>query len=147
MSTNASDLIPNYSFTVRLDMLSFGFKKVSNLTSTIDVDTIIDGGTNDAPVIVRKPKKNPDMLILEKGLSTTMKDLEFGLLFKEGRKIDNISIDVKRDGKTVRMFSVSGGVIVGREFSPLDSLEGDVLLESLKIAHTGITEVPLPFGV
>ena len=147
MSTNASDLIPNYSFTVRLDMLSFGFKKVSNLTSTIDVETIIDGGTNDAPVIVRKPKKNPDMLILEKGLSTTMKDLEFGLLFKEGRKIDNISIDVKRDGKTVRMFSVSGGVIVGREFSPLDSMEGDVLLESLKIAHTGITEVPLPFGV
>ncbi len=144
---SAGDLIPNYSFTVKLDMLSFGFKKVSNMTSTIDIETIIDGGTNDAPVIVRKPKKNPDMLILEKGLSTTMKDLEFGLLFKEGRKIDSISIDVKRDGKTVRMFSVSGGVIVGREFSPLDSLDGEILLESLKIAHTGITEIPLPFGI
>ncbi len=142
-----SDLIPSYSFTVKLDMLSFGFKKVSNISSSIDIETIIDGGTNDSPVIVRKPKRNPDMLILEKGLSSTMKDLEFGLLFKEGRKIDNISIDVKRDGKTVRMFSVSGGVIVGREFSPLDSLEGEVMLESLKIAHTGITEIPLPFGI
>ena len=144
---SASDLIPNYSFTVKLDMLSFGFKKVSNMTSTIDIETIIDGGTNDAPVIVRKPKRNPDMLILEKGLSTSMKDLEFGLLFKEGRKIDSISIDVKRDGKTVRMFSVTGGVIVGREFSPLDSLDGEVLLESLRIAHTGITEIPLPVGI
>lgn len=144
---SVGDLIPNYSFTVKLDLLSFGFKKVSNMTSTIDIETIIDGGNNDSPVIVRKPKKNPDMLILEKGLSSTMKDLEFGLLFKEGRKVDNISIDVKRDGKTVRMFSVSGGVIVGREFSPLDSLDGEVLLESLKIAHTGITEIPLPFGI
>ena len=61
--------------------------------------------------------------------------------------IDSISIDVKRDGKTVRMFTVTGGIIVGREFSPLDSLDGEVLLESLKIAHTGITEVPLPFGI
>ena len=142
-----SDLIPNYSFTVRLDMLSFGFKRVSNMTSTAEIETIIDGGHNDSPVIVRKPKRNPDILILEKGLSTTMNDLKFGLLFKEGRKIDNISIDVKRDGKTVRMFSVTGGVIVSREFSGLDAVDGDVLLESLKIAHSGITEIPLPFGV
>ena len=143
---SSSDLIVNYTFSVTLDALTFGFKKISNLASSIEVETIIDGGTNDAPVIMKKPKKNADVLILEKGLHSSMKDLEFGLLFKEGRTIKNIAINVKRDGKTVRMFSISNGLIVGREFSPLDALEGEVMLESLKIAHTGLTEIPLPFA-
>ncbi len=138
-----SDLIPNFSFKVTFDMLSFSFTKISNISGSVEIDTIINGGHNDSPVILRKPKKNPDMLVLEKGTRTSLSDMAFSF-FKEGRKIDMITITVKRNGKTVRMFSIIGGVIVRREYAPLDAMGNSVFLESLQIAHTGITEIALP---
>ncbi|MBR6101492.1 MAG: phage tail protein [Ruminococcus sp.] len=143
---SADDLIPSYSFEVTLDGISFSFTKVSNLSGSIEVDTIVNGGNNDAPVVFRKPKRSPDMLLLEKGVYTSVKDVAMAL-FKEGTKIDAININVLRNGKTVRMFFISGGLVVRREFSPLDSMESAVFMETLQIAHTGMTEIPLPFGV
>ncbi|MBR4812917.1 MAG: phage tail protein [Lachnospiraceae bacterium] len=143
---DASDLVPSYSFEVTLDGVSFSFTKVTNLSGSIEIDTIVEGGSNNSPVILRKPKRSPDMLVLEKGVQTTFKDVAMAL-FTEGSKISAININVLRNGKIVRMFFVTGGVVVRREFSPLDALESAVLLESLQIAHTGITEVPLPVGL
>lgn len=142
----SNGILPSYSFEVSLDGIHFSFSKVENISSSIDIDTIVDGGNNNAPVILRKPKTNPDVLVLEKGLYTTMKDVTFAT-FKEGTKIRSIHINVLRNGYTVRMFFITNGVIVRREFSPLDSLQSGVLIESLQIAHTGITELPLPFGL
>ncbi|MBR6874526.1 MAG: phage tail protein [Ruminococcus sp.] len=142
---SADDLIPSYSFEVTLDGISFSFTKVTNLSGTVEIETIVDGGTNDAPVILRKPKRSPDMLVLEKGTYTSAKDMLM-TMFTEGSKIEAININVLRNGSTVRMFFITGGVVVRREYSPLDSLESGVLLESLQIAHTGLTEVPLPFA-
>lgn len=142
----SSDFIPGYSFSVNLDGFNYSFSRVSNLSGAMEIDTIIEGGNNDAPVILRKPKKSPDYLILERALHSTVSDVAFAF-FKEGRKISAITITVKRNGSTVRMFFITNGVIVQREFSPMDALESSVLLQSLKIAHTGITELPLPFGL
>ena len=142
---SANSLIPNYSFTVSLDMFKFGFTKVSNISGSIEIDTIVNGGHNDAPVILRKPKRSPDMLILEKGTYCNFADMAFSY-FKEGRKIDSITINVKRNDDTVRMFFITGGVIVRRQFAPLDAMGKSVFLEKLQIAHTGITEVALPFA-
>ena len=49
------------------------------------MDTIVDGVHNEAPVILPKPKRNPDMLIFEKGLKADLKDFMFSM-FTEGRK-------------------------------------------------------------
>lgn len=145
-SSSASDFIPGYSFSVNFDGFSYSFGRVSNLGGTIEIDTIQEGGNNDAPVILRKPKRTPDYLILERALHSTLTDVAFSF-FKEGRQISAITITVKKNNKTVRMFFVTNGVIVQREFSPLDALESSVMLQSLKIAHTGLTELPLPFGL
>ena len=142
----AYDNIPSFSFKVTFDGIPFSFTKVNNLGGSIEIDTIVEGGANDSPVILRKPKRSPDMLVLERGLCTSLGDVGFAL-FKEGKKVDAISISVLRDGKTVRMFFVTGGVIVKREFSPMDALESGVMVQMLQIAHNGLTEVPLPFGI
>ena len=144
--SSASDFIPGYSFSVNLDGFMYSFGKVTNLSGTQEIETIVNGGTNDAPVILRKPKKNPDFLILERALHSTLTDMAFSF-FTVGRQISAITISVNKDGKTVRMFFATNGVIVQREFSPLDALESSVLLQSLKIAHTGITEMPLAGGM
>ncbi len=144
--SSAKDLIPGYSFEVTLDGISFSFSKVSNISGSIDIDTIIDGGKNDAPVILRTPKRSPDMLLLERGLYTSFNDTIFSL-FKEGTQIATISINVLRNGSIVRMFYISSGVVVARQFSPLDALSSSVFTVTLQIAHTGITEIALPFSL
>ena len=144
--SSSGDIISSYSFEVSLDGVHFSFSKVENISSSIEVETIIDGGNNNAPVILRKPKTNPDVLVLERGLYTTVKDMSFAM-FKEGTKVGSIHINVLRNGYTVRMFFITNAVIVRREFAPLDSLTSGVMIESLQIAHTGLTEVPLPFGL
>ena len=144
--SSSGDIIPSYSFEVSLDGVHFSFSKVDNISSSIDIDTIVDGGNNNAPVILRKPKTNPDVLVLEKGIYTTFKDMSFAM-FKEGTKIRSIHINVLRNGYTVRMFFITNGVIVRRDFSPLDSLGSAVMIETLQIVHTGITGLPLPFGL
>lgn len=143
MSSHNSYL-PNYSFEVRIDGISFGFAKVNNISGSIEFDTIINGGHNDAPVILPKPKRTPDMIVFEKGLKADLSDLMFSLL-TEGKKVDNVLIFVKLNGKIKRIFSLSSGVIIRREFAPLDALGEEVFMEALQIAHTGLTEIALPF--
>lgn len=140
------DLIPSYSFNVTFDGIPFSFSKISNISGSIDIDTIVQGGSNDSPIIVPVPKKNPDMLILERGTYTSAKEMLFAY-FKEGTQIAAITISVLRNGKTVRMFFITNGVIIRREYSPLDASSSEVLIEFLQIAHTGITELPLPIGM
>ncbi len=141
------DVIPSYSFKVNLDGINYSFSKINNISGSVDIDTIIDGGTNNAPVLIPLPKRNPDMLILEKGTYTSASDVLFSSYFKEGTKIATLTISVMRDDKIVRMFFISGGVIIRREYSPLDATSSAVMVELLQIAHTGITELPLPFGI
>lgn len=144
--SSASDFIPGYEFSVNLDGFMYSFSRVTNLSSSTEIDTIVEGGNNDAPVILRKPKRSPDFLVLERALHSTLTDIAFAF-FTVGRKIDAITISVQKNGSTVRMFFATGGVIVAREFSPLDAVESSVMVQSLKIAHTGLTEVPLPFSL
>lgn len=142
MSSHDSYL-PNYSFEVKIDGITFGFSKVNNISGSIEFDTIVDGGHNEAPVILPKPKRNPDMLIFEKGLKADLKDFMFSM-FTEGKKVSNVLILVKLNGQTKRIFSISNGIIIRREFTPIDAMGEEVLVEALQIAHTGLTEIALP---
>ena len=140
------NLIPNYSYSVLFDGIKVGFSKVSNISGSAEIETIVNGGRNNEPIILRKPKRNPDMLVFERGMRTSLSDTVLSF-FKEGHKVDNITINVLRNGKTVRMFFVNGGIIVRREYSPLDALGSGVFLQALQIAHNGISEVALPFSL
>ena len=142
--SSANDMIPSYTFEVTLDGISFSFSKVRNISGTIQYDSYVEGGSNDAPLLFRKPKSQPDTLILEKGVTDSIKGKLFALV-KEGCKISEIDISVKKDGKTVRSFYASNGVIAARMFSDLDASDSQVLIESLQIVHTGLTEMPAIF--
>lgn len=141
---SAGDMVPSYSFEVSLDSISFSFSKVTNISSSIQYDAIVEGGSNDAPILLPKPKSSPDMLTLEKGVTTTLKSKLFAMI-KEGYKISEIQIDVLRDGKTVRSFYASDGVIIAKQFSDLDASESQMFVEALHIAHKGLVEMPSLF--
>ena len=59
-------LVPSHSFLVAIGPALFSFSRVSNLVSQIEYDAVTEGGNNDYPHLFKKPKSQPDTLILER---------------------------------------------------------------------------------
>ena len=137
-------LVPSHSFLVAIGPAMFSFSKVSNLMSQIEYDAVNEGGNNDYPLLFRKPKTQPDTLILEKGVKTRSSDLVFNLLL-EGMQVEMVTILLMKDTIDLeKAFYIKQGIIVKRQFSNLDAMSNEILIESLEIAHSGLVEIPIP---
>lgn len=137
-------LVPSHSFLVTIGPAMFSFSKISNLMSSVEYDAIIEGGNNDYPHLFKKAKTQPDTLILEKGVRTRSSDLSFNLL-TEGMQVEMVTIMLLKNGTDLeKVFFFKKGMIVKRQFSTLDAMSNELLIETLEIAHSGLVEVPIP---
>lgn len=137
-------LVPSHSFLVTIGPAMFSFSKISNLMSSVEYDSIIEGGNNDYPHLFKKAKTQPDTLILEKGVRTRSSDLSFNLL-TEGMQVEMVTIMLLKNGTDLeKVFFFKKGMIVKRQFSTLDAMSNELLIETLEIAHSGLVEVPIP---
>lgn len=136
-------LIPSHSFLVTIGPLVLSFAKVSNMVAQIEYDAVIEGGNNDYPHLFKKAKTKPDTLVLEKGVRTRATDASFDLLL-EGMQVELGTILLLKDGIDLqKAFYFKRGLIVKREFSKLDAMSNEVLIETLEIAHSGLVEIPI----
>lgn len=136
-------LVPGHSFLVTMGPLILSFSKVSNITAQIEYDAVVEGGNNDYPHLFKKSKTKPDTLILEKGVRTRFTDLSFELLL-EGLTVELGTILVMKNGIDLqKVFYFKKGLIVKRQFSNLDAMSNELLIETLEIAHTGLVEIPI----
>ncbi len=137
-------LVPSHSFLVTIGPAMFSFSKVSNLVSQIEYDAVNEGGNNDYPLLFKKQKTKPDTLVLEKGVRTRSSDLVFNLLL-EGMQVEMVTILLMKDGIDLeKAFFFKKGIIVKRQFSNLDAMGNELLIETLEIAHSGLVEIPIP---
>lgn len=137
-------LVPSHSFVVTIGPAMFSFSKVSNLVAQVEYDSIVEGGNNDYPHLFQKAKTKPDTLILEKGVRTRSSDAIFNLLL-EGMQVEMVTILLLKDGIDLeKAFFFKKGMIVKRQFSNLDALGNELLIETLEIAHSGLVEIPIP---
>lgn len=136
-------LVPGHSFLVTIGPLVLSFAKVSNMMAQIEYDAVVEGGNNDYPHLFKKAKTKPDTLILEKGVRTRATDLAFDLLL-EGVQVELGTILLLKNGIDLqKVFYFKKGIIVKRQFSNLDAMSNELLIETLEIAHTGLVELPL----
>lgn len=135
------DFVGNYEFTVEFGLGKVSFSKISNLGGRIEVGTFVEGGNNDYPMIYKTARRQPDVLLLQKGVADSKVTNLLLSQLKEGKKVSGILIFVKRNGSTVKTFSIIEGIIVSRKYSNLDANSGNIFIQQLEIAHTGITEV------
>ena len=136
-------LVPSHSFLVAIGPALFSFSRVSNLVSQIEYDAVTEGGNNDYPHLFKKPKSQPDTLILEKGVRTRSSDLVFNLLL-EGMQVEMVTILLMKDTIDLeKAFYFKKGIIVRRQFSNLDAMGNELLIESLEIAHSGLVDIPI----
>lgn len=137
-----AEFITGTEFEVVMDMVKISFGKVTNIGAKIEYDTFVEGGHNDYPIYLKKPKTKPDTIIFEKGLHTGLGSNVFTKI-EEGTKMKNIMIFVKHNGDTERIFYFDYGIILSKEFSAMDAMGNSVMIEKLEIAHSGLKEMPM----
>ena len=136
-------LLSGSNFLVTIGQGIFSFSKVSNLVSQVEYETVAEGGNNDFPLLFPKQKTKPDTLILEKGVRERSSDLIFNSLV-EGMQIEQGTIMLVKYGILLeKVFCFNRGMIIKRSFSNLDASKGELLIETLEIAHSGLMEVPI----
>lgn len=133
--------IPNYSFEVMLGLFStLGFSKISNMQTGKECEVIVDGGNADRPYFFEKNKTEPDTIIFEKGMQTGMLDTFYSQL-TEGTLIDEIMINVKKDGKREKSFYIEQGIVTKISYSDLNASKGEIMIKRLEMKHTGLVEM------
>lgn len=135
------NFVGNYEFSVEFGLGKVSFSKVSNLGGSIEVGTFVEGGNNSYPMVYKTARRQPDVLVLQKGVPDSKAVNALLSQLNEGKKVFNILIFVKRNGSTVKTFSITEGIILSRRYSNLDANSGSIFISQLEIAHTGITEV------
>lgn len=135
------NFVGNYEFAVEFSVGKVSFSKVSNLGGSIEVGTFVEGGNNDYPMIYKTARRQPDVLLLQKGVPESKVANAVLSQLKEGKKVFGVLIFVKRNGSTVKTFSITEGIILSKKYSNLDANSGGIFIQQLEIAHTGITEV------
>lgn len=141
VTQDIGNFVGGYEFSVQLSLGSVSFSKVMNIGGQIEVGSFVEGGNNDYPIVYQVPRRRPDVIVFEKGVTdSTAANLILSLL-KEGTKVYSILIFVKKNKSIVKTFSITEGIILSRKYSTLDANASSLVIERLEIAHTGITEV------
>ncbi|MCH5275803.1 MAG: phage tail protein [Lachnospiraceae bacterium] len=136
-------MLSGRNFLVTIGQEIFSFSKVSNLVAQVEYETVQEGGNNEYPLLFPKQKTSPDTLILEKGVREWTFDPRFNSLW-EGMQVEQVTILLLKYGIILRKaFFFKKGLIVKRSFSDLDALRGELLIETLEIAHSGLVEIPI----
>ncbi len=163
-------LIQGFNFILTLNNFTYGFKEISGFKLENPVDYIPEGGVNDHQLIVGKPSDETPTLECRRGLmirsapvwSNASRALAAMVPNNLGRKAALMAVNVNDPQATLEQGPALGTIEVydinkrlcamytfmslGMRSWECDGLSADnsgILIESITIAHTGLTRVPL----
>lgn len=139
MFESREQLLMNNKFIVTLNLGVFSFAKISNLTNSIELETVQEGGYNESPRFFPKPKDKVETLILERGLQKS--PISGDLLLRIGMPINAATIIVLNNGGVARSYGFEYGLITKWDIGELDGMRKDIVIRKLEISHTGLFEL------
>ena len=134
------DLVANNRFIVTLGPLMYSFSKVTNISDSIELETITEGGYNDSPRFFEKPKAKVETLVLERGVQAG-DSLGLDLILKVGMHVYVAIIIVMNEGKVAKTYSFEEGIVTKWEVGGLEAVGKQLLIKKLEISHTGLLEI------
>lgn len=134
------DLVANNRFIVTLGSLMYSFSKVTNISDSIELETITEGGYNDSPRFFEKPKAKVETLVLERGVQAG-DSLGLDLMLKVGMHVYVAIIIVMNEGKVAKTYSFEEGIVTKWEVGGLEAVGKQLLIKKLEISHTGLLEI------
>lgn len=169
---SASDyLSQGFNFIVTLNAFTFGFKEVQGLSVTRYTDLITEGGVNDHSLLVGRPNNENNIydLTFSRGLLKRSKSFVTGAAKAAAALIPNNilrkaallgitaldpqeSLEVGPALGTIEVYNRYKKLAASYTFlslgmtewsvSDLSADSNDIIIETIKIAHTGLTRVP-----
>lgn len=133
-------LVANNRFIVTLGPLMFSFSKVTNISDSVELEIVEEGGYNDSPRFFRKPKSHVETLVLERGVQSG-DSLGLDLFLKAGMHIYVAIIIVMNGSSIAKAYSFEEGIVTKWETGGLDAMAKGILIKTLEISHTGLLEI------
>lgn len=156
LTSGTGGVMSNNRFILTIGKEQLSFSKVTNVSSNLEYDTIVEGGLNTRVHTFTKPKQQQETLILEKGVNLSREKYGDNLAklgLKPGGRIKQaVTLIVSGDGmrnegrdegkkKRERQYAFDQGVVVRWELGGLDAMGNEVLIERFEIAHSGLKEL------
>jgi len=141
------NLAKRTKFKVILNGMLLGFSKVSNISTTMEFETVVEGGMNDCVHYLPKPRQSMDKLILEYGIASgelTRTTLTAGYELTKG-----IVIMVMGDKGMIptATYQANWGIVTKWEIDTLDATSSGLLIKKVEISHNGLSETINKLGL
>lgn len=133
-------LAQHTTFKVILDGVSLGFSKVSNLSASMEFETVAEGGLNDRVHYLPKPRQTMDKLTLEYGVARgdgKRTALAVGSELKQGIVIMVMPVS---GSSPIATYQADWGIVTKWEIDALDAGSSGLLIKKVEISHTGLRE-------
>ena len=142
-----NNLAKSTKFKVILNGMPLGFSKVSNISATMEFETVVEGGVNDRVHYLPKPRQSMDKLVLGYGIASgglTRTTLTAGYELSKG-----IIIMVMPDSGAVptATYQANWGIVTKWELDTLDATNSGLLIKKIEISHNGLTETINKIGL
>ena len=142
-----NNLAKSTKFKVILNGMPLGFSKMSNISATMEFETVVEGGVNDRVHYLPKPRQSMDKLVLEYGIASgelTRTTLTAGYELSKG-----IIIMVMPDSGAVptATYQANWGIVTKWEIDTLDATNSGLLIKKIEISHNGLTETINKIGL
>lgn len=134
------NVLLNNQFLVAIEKDLYSFSRITNLSGSVEYETYQEGGYNDSPRLLRKPKTKLETVILEKGMSVSSEQTALEKKLTAGTKVEAVVIMVVNRGKVLKHYYFEHGVITRWETGELDAMGKQVLIRKVEITHDGLHE-------
>ncbi len=142
-----NNLARRTKFRVILNGMPLGFSKISNISSTMEFETVVEGGVNDRVHYLPKPRQSMDKLILEYGIASG--ELTRTTLTAGYELVRGIIIMVMPETGMVptATYQANWGIVTKWEIDTLDAGSSGLLIKKVEISHNGLNETINKIGL
>ena len=147
-------LVPGHNFTVYIDgIFRISFSKISSINYDVETEPLVEGGTNDRVIILRKQKTSVRTMIFEQGVisnlanyplgfttADNLNSVTFGNIMRPGRRLympvfilvqDNLGIPRK-------FYTVNGCLVRKWSISDLDAQNSSIVVQRFEVDYQDI---------
>ena len=140
MGISRDDILLNNRFLVAIGKDLYSFSRITNLSGSLEYEAYQEGGYNDYPRLLRKPKTNMETIVFEKGMYVTSGNTTTERNLAVGKPVKAVVIMVLNGKEVLKHYYFQHGVITKWEAGELDAMGNRVLIRKVEITHDGLHE-------
>lgn len=139
------EFLPSFKFTVEFSMDShqpvrFGFSKITGIEKAIELQPIVEGGSNTRHFLAPGPASGERRMIFEGGVvrseAGSVPQEQLMDYLQPGRRLENIYISILNHKSFPHRFYVVEDAVVQRwSLRDLDAMSGQILIQQFEILY------------